>query len=71
MAPSDPGDPGLPAGPAGPGKLQTSWEEWIVMLRPFLNEEYDDWEKTSDSKQDVTHIWNMMVTVESEEENVA
>lgn len=68
MAPGDPGAPGFPGGPAGPGRLQTSWEEWMVMLRPLLGEEYVDWEKTTDSKQNITHIWSTMVTVESRED---
>lgn len=40
----------------------------MVMLRPLLGEEYVDWEKTTDSKQNITHIWSMMVTVESRED---
>lgn len=68
MVPGGPGDPGFPVGPAGPGTLHTSWEEWMVMLRPLLGKTYVDWEKTADSKQDITHIWSMMVTVEAREE---
>lgn len=64
MAPGDPGTPGFPAGPAGPGRLQTSWEEWMVMLRPFFDEEFVDWGTTTVSKQNNTHIWSMLVTVE-------
>lgn len=65
MAPGDPGAPGIPAGPAGPGRLQTSWEEWMVMLRPFLDDKLFDWEMATDSKQNITHIWSMKVAVES------
>ena len=67
MGPGDPGAPGFPAGPAGPGRLQTSCEGRMVMLGPLLAEEYMDWERTTDSKLDTTHIWNMMVTAEQQD----
>lgn len=67
-APGDPGTPGFPAGPAGPGRLQTSWEGWMVMLRALLVEAYIDCEKTPDSKQDITYMWSMAVTVETQDE---
>lgn len=67
MAPGDPGGPGLPAGPAGPGRLQTSCEGWMVMLRPFLAEAYNDWQQAADSRQTVTHIWSMTIAVGSQE----
>lgn len=63
MAPGDPGGPGLPAGPTGPGRLQTSCEEWMVMLRPFLAAAYVDWQHAADSRQNVTHIWSMTIAV--------
>lgn len=65
MVPGDPGDPGCPGGPSGPGRLQTSWEEWMVMLCPLLGAAYVDWERTIGSKENITHTWSMMVTVES------
>lgn len=64
MAPGDPGVPGFPAGPDGPGRLQTSWEEWTVIWRSFLDILNVDWEKTTDSKQNIKHVWSMMITVE-------
>lgn len=66
MVPGDPGGPGLPAGPSGPGRLQTSCEEWMVMLRPFLS----DWQETADSRQNITHIWSMLVTAESQDKEM-
>lgn len=70
MVPGDPGGPGLPAGPAGPGRLQTSCEEWMVMLRPFLSEANIDWEETADSRHNITHIWSMAVTAESQDKEM-
>lgn len=62
MGPGGPGAPGFPSGPGAPGRLQTSWEERTVMLRPLFDEEYVVWERTTESN--ITNIWNMMTTVE-------
>lgn len=68
MVPGDPGAPGFPGGPAGPGRLQTSWEEWMVMLRSFLDDKFRDWETTTDSKQIITRVCSMTFTAESRKE---
>lgn len=61
IVPGAPGAPGFPAGPAGPGRLQTSWEEWMVSMQIFLDDEFVDCETTTDSVQ---RICSVMVTVE-------
>lgn len=38
--PLGPGGPGLPGGPWGPGRLQVSWDEWMVKLCPFFKTEF-------------------------------
>lgn len=57
--PLGPAVPGLPGGPWGPGKLQLSWDEWIVKLRPFLDESTVSTENR-DSRQTASSNWCMM-----------
>lgn len=56
--PLGPTVPGLPGGPRGPGKLQLSWDEWMVKLRPFLDEYIVT--ENRDSRQTASGNWCMM-----------